>query len=246
MFSGGGSSSYGWGIGERLRGAGLALGVGGRVIYLFCFPATPEYCSMQTSFRRYSVLFCVLPLVVGGQSVFAQESAAEKTFFFESKIRPLLVEHCYECHSQQSNSIKGGLSLDTRQAVAAGGDSGKVVVPFKPDESLLIKSVRYNNPDVQMPPKGRLTDAQIADLERWVRMGLPDPREGKAVPRTNAWDRQRGRSHWAFQHIDKPAIPAVRDVEWCVRTLTVFCWRRWSQQRLRRRGMRIVRCCCEE
>ena len=71
-------------------------------------------------------------------SAFAQESAAEKTFFFESKIRPLLVEHCYECHSQQSSSIKGGLSLDTRQAVAAGGDSGKVLIPGKPDDSLLL------------------------------------------------------------------------------------------------------------
>ena len=152
-------------------------------------------------------VFCSGPLQ-------GQESAAEKTFFFESKIRPLLVEHCYECHSQQSNSIKGGLSLDTRQSIAAGGDSGKVVVPFKPDESLLIKSVRYDNPDLQMPPKGRLTDVQIADLERWVRMGVPDPREGKAVPRTNAWDRQRGRSHWAFQHIQNPPAPAVGDTQW--------------------------------
>jgi hypothetical protein len=147
-------------------------------------------------------------------SAFAQESAAEKTFFFESKIRPLLVEHCYECHSQQSTSIKGGLSLDTRQAVAAGGDSGKVLIPGKPDDSLLLESVRYNNPDLQMPPKGRLSDAQIADLEHWIKMGAPDPREGTAVPRTNSWDRQRGRSHWAFQHIHAPPVPAVRNVDW--------------------------------
>jgi len=147
-------------------------------------------------------------------AVRAQESAAEKTFFFESRIRPLLVEHCYECHSRQASSIKGGLSLDTRQAVAAGGDSGKVVAPGKPDDSLLLQSVRYDNPNLQMPPKGRLTDAQIADLEQWIRLGAPDPREGTAVPRTNAWDRQRGRSHWAFQHIRPPAVPAVRNTDW--------------------------------
>ncbi|MFM7056359.1 MAG: DUF1553 domain-containing protein [Planctomycetota bacterium] len=151
---------------------------------------------------------------LGRESVCAQESAAEKTFFFESRIRPVLVEHCYECHSQQANSIKGGLSLDTRQAVAAGGDSGKVVIPGKPEDSLLLESVRYTNPGLQMPPKGRLTDAQIADIERWIKLGAPDPREGTAVPRTNSWDRQRGRSHWAFQHIHAPAVPGVRSVEW--------------------------------
>ncbi|MEY3174771.1 MAG: hypothetical protein RLZZ436_2685 [Planctomycetota bacterium] len=162
-------------------------------------------------------LLCVLLLCIAAipcPALRAQESAAEKTFFFESKIRPLLVEHCYECHSQQSNSIKGGLSLDTRQAVAAGGDSGKVLIPGKPEESLLLQSVRYDNPDLQMPPKGRLADSQIADLERWIRMGAPDPREGTAVPRTNAWDRQRGRSHWAFQHIHAPPVPATRNPDW--------------------------------
>ena len=162
----------------------------------------------------FQLLLLAVSLNPGGRPLTAQESAADKNFFFESKIRPLLVEHCYECHSQQSNSIKGGLSLDTRQAVAAGGDSGKVVVPFKPEESLLLKSVRYDSPDLQMPPKGRLSDAQIADLERWIRMGVPDPREGTAVPRTNAWDRQRGRSHWAFQHIHSPPVPTVANGDW--------------------------------
>jgi len=164
-------------------------------------------------FHPLCSLFLVC-LILACPPVRAQESAAEKTFFFESRIRPLLVENCYECHSQQSSTIKGGLSLDTRQAVAAGGDSGKVVIPGKPEESLLLQSVRYNNTDLQMPPKGRLTDAQIADLERWIQMGAPDPREGTAVPRTNAWDRQRGRSHWAFQHIHAPPVPAVKNTEW--------------------------------
>src|SRR5262245_48897104 len=100
-----------------------------------------------------------------------------QTQFFESKIRPLLADNCYKCHSQSAEKVKAGLLLDTREGVLKGGESGPAIVPGDPEKSLLIKAVRYADPDLQMPPKGKkLSDQQIADLTSWVKMGAPDPR----------------------------------------------------------------------
>src|SRR5262249_44272756 len=93
----------------------------------------------------------------------AKPSAAE-TAFFENKIRPLLAQNCYKCHSAEATKVKGELLLDSRAGLSKGGQSGPVVVPGEPEKSLLIKAVRYTDPDLQMPPKGeKLSDAQIAD-----------------------------------------------------------------------------------
>jgi hypothetical protein len=98
--------------------------------------------------------------------------------FFETKIRPVLVEHCYKCHSDQIKTPKGNLRLDTRDAISAGGDSGPAVVPGKPDESPLLSALKYE--DTQMPPKGKLPAAVIADFQKWIEIGAPDPRSGAA------------------------------------------------------------------
>src|SRR5262249_15015878 len=105
--------------------------------------------------------------------------------FFEQKIRPLLSARCYECHSQQKKP-KGGLMLDTRAGWEKGGDSGPALVPGKVEESRLIRAVRYQDPDLHMPPKGRLPDREIALLEEWVRRGAPDPRDGSDSSATSA------------------------------------------------------------
>src|SRR5262249_10560710 len=99
--------------------------------------------------------------------------------FFETKIRPVLAKHCYECHSAKASKLKGNLLLDTRAGVLAGGDSGAVIVPGKGEESLLIKSLRHD--DLKMPPKERLPDNVIADFVKWIDMGAPDPRDGAAA-----------------------------------------------------------------
>ena len=95
--------------------------------------------------------------------------------FFEKRIRPVLVEHCYSCHSSDAKKIKGDFRLDSRDALLKGGESGPAIVPGKAAESLLIKAVRYNT-DIRMPPKGKLPAAAIADLEAWSRSAQPDPR----------------------------------------------------------------------
>src|SRR5687768_8723267 len=96
--------------------------------------------------------------------------------FFESKVRPVFIEHCASCHSMKGKKTRGGLSLDTRADLLKGGDSGPAIVPGKPDESLLLKAVRHTG-DLKMPQKGRLPDRTIADLTRWVQMGAPAPEE---------------------------------------------------------------------
>ena len=134
-----------------------------------------------------------------------------QTQFFEGKIRPILVDNCYKCHSAQAEKIKGGLLLDTRDGVLKGGDSGVAIIPGNPDESLLIKAVRYTDPDLQMPKNRKLPDDAIAALETWVRMGAPDPRT-ETAPKRFA---ESSKNHWAWKPVKPPAIPDVTDTNWC-------------------------------
>ncbi len=134
--------------------------------------------------------------------------------FFETKIRPLLIDRCYQCHSKEADKVRGGLLLDSREALIHGGNTGSAVVPGKPNESLLIKAVRYADEDLQMPPKGeKLSDQQIADLTEWVRRGAPDPRTLVAKGSSPAYGGV-GKNHWAFQPVKKPTLPTVQNPSW--------------------------------
>ena len=129
-------------------------------------------------------------------SIQADAADAAGIAFFEQKIRPVLVEHCYECHSEQAKKIKGGLRLDSRAGWVAGGDGGTAaIVPGKPEESLLIRVVQHVEDDLAMPPKKpKLSDAVIADLVSWVKLGAPDPRDGAPVEAKRA-----DKSWWSLQ-----------------------------------------------
>jgi len=128
--------------------------------------------------------------------------------FFESKVRPLLVKHCYECHSGEKT--KGGLALDTRAGWEKGGDNGPAIIPGKPEQSHLIKAIRHEDKSLAMPPKsrgGKLNDADISILVQWVKMGAPDPRKlaGKIGGMTEA----QAKSWWSFQPLGQAnAIPS--------------------------------------
>lgn len=139
--------------------------------------------------------------------------------FFESRIRPILAQECYECHNSRDRT-KGGLILDHRAAWQAGGDSGPVIVPGKPGDSLLLKSIRHELPDLQMPKAGApLDDAIVADFERWIAMGAPDPRDAPPSDAQLAADtdweavRERRRGWWSFQPITKPTPPEVPGID---------------------------------
>jgi hypothetical protein len=137
--------------------------------------------------------------------------------FFEKKIRPVLVQHCYKCHSAEAKKDKGGLRLDTRDGLRKGGDSGPALVPGKPDDSLLVKAVRYTDDALKMPPKGKLPEAAIADLGEWVRRGAPDPREKVEAPKSAArWEEVLAgrRGWWSLQPVRKAAPPAVKHAAW--------------------------------
>jgi hypothetical protein len=151
--------------------------------------------------------------------------------FFESKIRPVLVEHCHECHSGDSKIVQGGLRVDFRAGLLTGGDSGAAIVPEKPADSLLVKALRH---DVfAMPPKGKLPDSIIHDFETWIAMGAPDPREAVTGLTKRAVSLEEGRRHWAFQTIADPPAPAVSDSNWPLDPLDHFVLARLDAAGLR-------------
>jgi len=161
---------------------------------------------------RFGVFLIVLTSVAT-VSAADVKLTAEQTEFFEKKIRPVLVENCYQCHSTTGKSVKGGLVLDTRQGWMTGGDSGPAIRPEDPDDSLLIQAVRHEN--LEMPPKKKLPDHIIADLTRWVEMGAPDPRAGaKASLIRREIDLDEGRKFWAFVKPKPEPAPSVKDTAW--------------------------------
>ena len=145
--------------------------------------------------------------------------------FFEKKIRPVLAEHCYSCHSAKAEKLKGGLYVDNRDGLLKGGSSGPAIVPGRPEKSILIKDLKSTNPDDMMPPKGdRLPPHVIADFEAWIRMGAPDPRtENAGAAAALKVDWEKAREHWAYKPVKAPVVPAVKDsAKWAKNDLDKF------------------------
>jgi hypothetical protein len=143
---------------------------------------------------------------------------ADDLQFFESRIRPLLVNHCQECHSVAGKQ-EGGLVLDSKAGWQAGGDSGPAILPGQPEQSRLIAAVRWKDESLQMPPEtsgGKLTDAQIADLEKWIQDGAFDPRTGPSAPARKSWDQLAAERSdwWSLKPVQATAVPEIRDPEW--------------------------------
>jgi hypothetical protein len=134
--------------------------------------------------------------------------------FFEKRIRPVLVQSCYECHSTRDGAkVKGGLALDSRAGLLQGGESGPAIVPGSPEDSLLIEALRHDG--LEMPPEKKLPDPVIADFVAWVKMGAPDPREGgKAPAARKEIDIEAGRQFWAFQPPKAVEPPSVKEKSW--------------------------------
>jgi len=145
--------------------------------------------------------------------------------FFEKRIRPVLVERCYQCHSAQAKKLKGGLRLDTRDRVLQGGDSGPAIVPEKPAESLLIRAIRYKDDHLQMPPKEKLPDHVVADFEEWIRIGAPDPRRSDSSAQAQSRggvNFAEGRKFWSIQPIKPYPLPKVSAAAWPLRRIDWF------------------------
>lgn len=164
-----------------------------------------------------------LVLGLSASTLTAQEFLASELDFFEQKIRPLLIEHCFECHSSDSKEDNGGLVLDSREAILTGGSQGPAVNLTKVDESLLLKAVHYRDPDFEMPPQGKLSQSQIALLEQWVSLGLPFPVSQTNSRKKREIDIEAGRKHWAFLPLQGSQIPtSASDNPWYQTTVDAF------------------------
>ena len=136
--------------------------------------------------------------------------ASPEARFFETEVRPLLAEHCFECHSEKKQ--KGRLRLDSRQFMETGGESGPALLPDNPEKSLLLEAIRYQNSDLQMPPEHPLSQREVATLEKWVRLGAPWPQNaGDRSPTRPTSDpfgfTEKDRQYWAFQPVGHPQPP---------------------------------------
>ena len=174
---------------------------------------------IATSFLALGAV-CVPALA---DSASPQTLTAEQSAFFETKVRAVLATNCYKCHSVEQGKAKGGLTLDSRDGWAKGGDTGPAITPGDPEKSLLIKAVTGADPDLQMPPKGeKLTAAQIADLSTWIKMGAPDPRIVTTTGAKLSGLTDKARAHWSYQPIKPPAVPAVTNKAWVATPVDAF------------------------
>lgn len=185
----------------------------GHVLFVSKFVQLPD----MSDFRSFVSLCLVAVLmgVTGHRSVHSEEATSEQVEFFEKEVRPLLVKHCYECHSVDAERVEAKLLLDSRVAHLEGGDSGAAIVPGDADGSLLIEAVRYES--YEMPPKGKLPDHEIDTLVKWVTMGAPWPNEEPptAKARPDAFDLQQRKSEfWVWQPITNPDPPKVENDTW--------------------------------
>jgi hypothetical protein len=182
--------------------------------------------------------FCVVGLL--GHSALAappKDAAVDPKGiqFFEKSIRPVLVDHCYKCHSATATKIKAGLVLDTEQGLLEGGDSGPALVPHQPAKSLLMEALRHER-GLEMPPTGKLPEKVIADFDKWIKMGAPYPaiavsKKLQASNKQIDWD--EARRFWSFQSIKSPVVPAVTDKRWARDDIDRFVLARLEKEGLR-------------
>lgn len=175
-------------------------------------------------FMRLGVwlVFAAQLATVGSRSI--ADETAQGTAFFESKIRPVLVQHCYQCHSVKSGKSEGGLRLDSRNGIRSGGDRGAAIVPGDLKKSVLLTAISHTDPDLKMPPrKERLPESVINDFKTWINAGAADPREEEttnvAAPPVTI---EAGRKFWAYQKPTAHKAPTTKHLDWAKRELDQF------------------------
>ncbi|MEK6239543.1 MAG: DUF1549 domain-containing protein, partial [Planctomycetales bacterium] len=173
---------------------------------------------MRHSFLVILALLCCVSTTGADEPPFS----ADDFEYFERKIRPLLSRRCFSCHSSQAKTVHGGLRLDTFSALWQGGDSGPALVAGHRENSLLLKVIRYDG-DVQMPPKGKLPAAEIAELTSWVKRGAPIPPASDSPARPNEKiDFEKGRNFWSFQPVTEQPVPKVTRPGWAHARIDAF------------------------
>ncbi|MBQ10896.1 MAG: hypothetical protein CMJ45_05040 [Planctomyces sp.] len=179
-------------------------------------------------------LVCVFGLLLGSASPgWAADKKGEE--FFERRIRPVLVKQCYSCHSSAAVKIKGGLRVDSRAGIRAGGESGPAAVPGNVNKSLLIEALRYQS--FKMPPSKQLSKRVIADFVKWVEMGAPDPRDrppSATQAAEQSWDLvlEKRKAWWSLQPAAHVSPPVIAENGWSNKPIDRFILSRLREQRL--------------
>jgi cytochrome c553 len=162
-------------------------------------------------FAASALLYAGAPAVLGQQ----KQPTPSQIEFFEKSVRPVLAAHCFECHGAEKH--KGNLRLDSRPMMMEGGGSGPAIVPGNAKKSLLIQAIHYTDPELKMPPKGKLSDAEIAILTDWIQQGAPWPDHGATI-RPSAGKNFKitadDRAFWSFKPVIDPTLPAVKNKPW--------------------------------
>ncbi|MFN7843987.1 MAG: DUF1553 domain-containing protein [Pirellula sp.] len=185
-------------------------------------------CFFTSSYNGVAIVIAVL---AANCFAHAQADDAAKLEFFESRIRPVLVEHCYECHSGESKGLKGGLLVDSAEGLRLGGDSGAALAPGDSAASLLMHAIRYES--TEMPPKGKLPDNVIADFALWIDSGAVDPRVGGDKVQKPSMNIDDFRSLWSFSDPAKPELPHLSQSDWPIGPIDYFVLAKMEQQGLK-------------
>ncbi|MCH2205880.1 MAG: PSD1 and planctomycete cytochrome C domain-containing protein [Lentisphaerales bacterium] len=171
-------------------------------------------------------------------SLLSSLSGNEGFAFFEKKIRPALKTHCYRCHSDEENRIKGGLLVDTKMGLLQGGDSGAAIVPGNLEKSILWKSITYKN-DMEMPPKKPMSDQEIADFKKWILMGAPDPRERKNIlvkTKVTEEDIEKGKEFWSYKKVEYTPPDRPTNADWSKSKVDAYIYEGLQKQQLKPAG----------
>jgi hypothetical protein len=195
-------------------------------------PGTRQVRIVMSSIAVLQAISMVVICADGAESnAAAPDPSRARIEFFERKIRPVLVKHCYECHSKESDELGGGLLLDHKSGLLAGGESGTAIVVGKPDASRLIKALRYDG--LEMPPEERLDGQTVRDFEKWIADGAADPRTQITVARpTRTIDLEAGRKFWSFQVPQRPIRPVTKSTAWAEGPIDMFVMNRLEAHHL--------------
>ncbi|MCI0332733.1 MAG: PSD1 and planctomycete cytochrome C domain-containing protein [Planctomycetes bacterium] len=190
---------------------------------------------IETSFKRQLIVaawLCALPMQAVAAEPAKPQFAAEQVEFFEREVKPILKANCVACHGAEKK-VQGGLHLTSREGVLKGSENGPVVLLDKPEESPLLAAIRYES--FEMPPKGKLPQAQIDTLARWIAMGLPwaEGENGNLAHRGPPVVDDAARNFWSFRPVVRPAIPPVKDQAWVKTPIDAYILARLEQKKLR-------------
>lgn len=192
-----------------------------------CFrrPCAPQMQNVLSGFAAWMALpfLAFVSAAIADDDIVDQPaSTTDRVTFFESQVRPLLAKRCYECHSTKTGAENGALIMETAEGIAAGGSRGSMFSEATPPDGLLFRVLHYNDPDLQMPPDGKLPDEELAVLQRWIRDGATLPEyKSKPRPHTSQIDLVAGRKFWSFQplpHLDPPELNSA----WIRRPIDAF------------------------